>query len=158
MTFVAGTSGLDGAGLVYDGRVVAVAAVMEAPVILSALWLVARSGAGRPVDGDLWREILLNGSIVLLIGSFAIDWITGTEGLTWIASFIASPFQGVTFPFNLTLGLAIYLSVAGGMVSVVCIVRAERLDTLLDAAFAVVEPHCGVVTVTDCEVLRAERS
>lgn len=44
-----------------------------------------------------------------------------------------------------------------GMVQVVCIVRPERLDALLDAAFAVVEKHIGVVCVTDCEVLRAER-
>ncbi|ABD53027.1 P-II family nitrogen regulator [Jannaschia sp. CCS1] len=46
---------------------------------------------------------------------------------------------------------------AGGMVSVVCIIREERLDDLLDAAFAVVERHIGVVAITDCEVLRAER-
>ena len=43
------------------------------------------------------------------------------------------------------------------MVSVVCIIRPERLDALLDAAFSVVERHIGVVTITDCEVLRAER-
>lgn len=49
------------------------------------------------------------------------------------------------------------VSRAGGMVSVVCIIRPDRLDGLLDAAFAVVERHIGVVTVTDCEVLRAER-
>ncbi|WP_213684909.1 transcriptional regulator [Roseicyclus sp.] len=49
------------------------------------------------------------------------------------------------------------VSRAGGMVSVVCIIRPERLDGLLDAAFAVVDRHIGVVTVTDCEVLRAER-
>ena len=49
------------------------------------------------------------------------------------------------------------VSRAGGMVSVVCIIRPERLDGLLDAAFAVVERHIGVVSVTDCEVLRAER-
>lgn len=49
------------------------------------------------------------------------------------------------------------VSRAGGMVSVVCIIRPERLDGLLEAAFAVVERHIGVVTVTDCEVLRAER-
>ena len=30
-------------------------------------------------------------------------------------------------------------------------------DTLLDAAFDVVERHIGVVSITDCEVLRAER-
>lgn len=49
------------------------------------------------------------------------------------------------------------VSRAGGMVCVVCIIRPDRLDALLDAAFAVVERHIGVVTVTDCEVLRAER-
>ena len=49
------------------------------------------------------------------------------------------------------------VSVAGGMVAVVCIVRPERVDGLLDAAFKVVERHIGVVSVTDCKVLRAER-
>lgn len=49
------------------------------------------------------------------------------------------------------------VSRAGGMVQVVCIIRPDRLDGLLAAAFAVVERHIGVVCVTDCEVLRAER-
>lgn len=44
-----------------------------------------------------------------------------------------------------------------GMVQVVCIVHPDKLDGLLDAAFAVVERHIGVVTVTNCQVLRAER-
>ncbi len=44
-----------------------------------------------------------------------------------------------------------------GMVQVVCIIRPERVDELLDAAFAVVKRHIGVVCVTDCNVLRAER-
>ena len=46
---------------------------------------------------------------------------------------------------------------AGGMVQVVCLIRPDRLDMLLDAAFAVVERHIGVVCITDCAVLRAER-
>ncbi|MBD3665633.1 P-II family nitrogen regulator [Sulfitobacter aestuariivivens] len=44
-----------------------------------------------------------------------------------------------------------------GMVQVICIIKPDRLDTLLEAAFAVVERHIGVVSVVDCEVLRAER-
>jgi hypothetical protein len=44
-----------------------------------------RAAAGRAMDGDLWREILLNGSIVLLLGAFAIGWITGERGLAEIA-------------------------------------------------------------------------
>ena len=49
------------------------------------------------------------------------------------------------------------VSRAGGMVAIVCIIRPERLDALLEAAFSVVERHIGVVTVSDCRVLRAER-
>ncbi|WP_299044921.1 transcriptional regulator [uncultured Tateyamaria sp.] len=44
-----------------------------------------------------------------------------------------------------------------GMVQVICIIKPERLEEMLDAAFAVVERHIGVVTISDCEVLRAER-
>ena len=44
-----------------------------------------------------------------------------------------------------------------GLVQVVCLVRPDKLDGLLDAAFAVVERHIGVVSVTDAKVLRAER-
>ncbi|MEO1001286.1 MAG: transcriptional regulator [Pseudomonadota bacterium] len=49
------------------------------------------------------------------------------------------------------------VSRAGGMVAFVCITRPERVDPLLEAAFAVLDRHIGVVSVTDCEVLRAER-
>ena len=44
-----------------------------------------------------------------------------------------------------------------GMVAVVCLIRPERLDGLLEAAFAVVERHIGVVSISDAQVLRAER-
>lgn len=44
-----------------------------------------------------------------------------------------------------------------GMVQVVCIIAPERLDVLLNEAFPVVEKHIGVISVSDCEVLRAER-
>ena len=49
------------------------------------------------------------------------------------------------------------VSSASGMVAVVCLIAPERLDGLLDAAFAVVDRHIGVVSITDCEILRAER-
>ncbi len=44
-----------------------------------------------------------------------------------------------------------------GMVAVICLIKPERLDGLLEAAFAVVETHIGVVSITDAQVLRAER-
>jgi hypothetical protein len=105
VTFVAATSVLQGSGIVYEGYMVAVAAVMEAPAILSALWLVMRSGKSADMDEGLWREILLNGSIVLLVGSFLIGWITGEEGLAEISAFIVDPFKGALCIFLLDMGL-----------------------------------------------------
>jgi len=49
------------------------------------------------------------------------------------------------------------VSRAGGMVAVICLIRPERLEPLLKAAFATLERHMGVVSVTDTKVLRAER-
>ncbi len=105
VTFVAGTSVLESAGMTSDGFMVAVAAAMEAPAILSALWLISRGGSGATVDADLWREILLNGSIVLLVGAFAIGMIVGKEGMAEIESFFVAPFKGALCLFLLDMGL-----------------------------------------------------
>ncbi|MEM8690520.1 MAG: sodium-dependent bicarbonate transport family permease [Pseudomonadota bacterium] len=105
VTFVAATSVLQSSGISYEGYMVAVAAAMEAPAILSALWLISRGGANRRMDPELMREILLNGSIVLLVGSFLIGGITGQEGFDRISSFIEAPFQGVLCLFLLDMGL-----------------------------------------------------
>ncbi len=106
VTFVAGTSVLEGRLIDAEGYMVAVAAVMEAPAILSALWLVARNGGGgAKMEPGLIRELLLNGSIVLLVGAFLIGAITGQDGLDDIASFIVAPFQGVLCLFLLDMGL-----------------------------------------------------
>ncbi|WP_306045976.1 sodium-dependent bicarbonate transport family permease [Nioella sp. MMSF_3534] len=136
VTFVAGTSVLDSAGLAGEGFMVAVAAAMEAPAILAALWLIARYGDktnSEEMDGELLREILLNGSIVLLIGSFLIGAITGADGLARIESFIVAPFQGVLCLFLLDMGL-----VAGrGLRSAAGVLRPGLL------AFGIVMPLVG---------------
>ena len=44
-----------------------------------------------------------------------------------------------------------------GMVQVVCIVSPDKLDLMLEKVFPVVEKHIGVIAVSDCEVMRAER-
>jgi hypothetical protein len=105
VTFVAASSVLTGRGLEAEGYMVAVAAAMEAPAILSALWLASRGGSAKRMDSTLWREVLLNGSIVLLVGAFLIGWITGPKGLVEIENFIVAPFKGVLCLFLLDMGL-----------------------------------------------------
>ena len=106
VTFVAATSVLDAQGIGSEGYMVAVAAAMEAPAIVAALWLVSRSTpGGGGMSGELMREILLNGSIVLLVGAFLIGVVTGAEGKAEIDAFITAPFKGVLCLFLLDMGL-----------------------------------------------------
>ena len=49
------------------------------------------------------------------------------------------------------------VGVADGMAAVICIATPERVAVLVEAAYAVVERHIGVVSITDCEVVRKDR-
>lgn len=107
VTFVASTSALDALGIKYEGYLVAVAAIMESPAIIAALILSrgSRDPAEAGQTDGLMREVLLNGSIVVLTGAFIIGWITGPGGFEQIGSFIVDPFKGVLCLFLLDMGL-----------------------------------------------------
>ena len=105
VTFVTAVSLADQVGLGYDGYMVAVAAAMEIPAILSALWLVHRAGIRSSEGGHLWRDLLANGSVVLLLGSFVIGALTGQKGMEMVAPFIVTPFTGLLCLFLLDMGL-----------------------------------------------------
>ncbi|WP_282603700.1 sodium-dependent bicarbonate transport family permease [Paracoccus sp. PARArs4] len=106
VTFVAASSLLDLTGIASDGYMVAVAATMEVPAILSALWIAQRfgyEGGARRVPA---RELFANGSIVLLTGAFVIGALTQDKGMQMIAPFVVTPFTGILCLFLLDMGLS----------------------------------------------------
>ena len=111
VTFVAATQALQFAGLPTSGHMVAIAALMEVPAIVSAL-LLARRGLSKSGEiagsekGELAREVLLNASVVVLVGSLVIGWVSGEAGMEKIAPFFVTPFQGVLCLFLLDMGLS----------------------------------------------------
>lgn len=150
VTFVAATEALRLLALSYEGYMVAVAATMEAPAILAGLFLAKSAGRrpdqsaaaasasaapDTPVGGVPFREILLNGSIVMLLGAFAIGWMTGAEGLRKMESFIVSPFQGVLALFLLDMGI-----IAGRGLR-----QSRKVLTLPVVVFAMTMPVIGAL-------------
>jgi len=80
-------------------------ALMETPAIISGL-LLARGLGTRSSDGSgLLRETLLNGSVVLLVGSFLIGLIAGKTGTAAISPVFDTAFRGVLCFFLLDMGL-----------------------------------------------------
>jgi hypothetical protein len=119
VTFVAATQAVAAAGLDYDGYLIAVAAVMESPAIITALMLAGRGGQSAQAEGSgssghLWREIAFNSSVLMLTGAFLIGMVTGEQGLEMISPFIVEPFRGVLCLFLLDMGLIAGRGLRGG--------------------------------------------
>jgi hypothetical protein len=112
VTFVTAGEILALQAMPIPGYMVAVLAVMETPAILSGL-LLARRGLSANAGGDdslhergeLIREVFLNASVVLLIGSFIIGVIAGPAGFAEVQPVFDTGFKGVLCLFLLDMGL-----------------------------------------------------
>ena len=108
VTFVAATQAVDLSNIAYGGYLVAVAALMETPAIITALLLAGRKNktAQTGASSGLIREVALNASVVVLIGALLIGWITGENGKAQVEAVFITPLQGVLCLFLLDMGLS----------------------------------------------------
>ncbi len=112
VTFVTAVSFLGLNEVAYAGYIVAVLALMEAPAILSGLFIAHRDApettkAAEEATPRLSREIFTNGAILLLTGSFFVGWATGTEGMVKMKGFFSDPFHGILALFLMDMGLLV---------------------------------------------------
>jgi uncharacterized protein len=158
VTFVAASDFAQRSGIDVSGHMIAVAVVMESPAILTGLVLAGlgvmaapnlASAQGNALDHagvsqdqptgnrlskrELMREVFFNGSVVLLIGAFAIGLITGEEGLDRLKPFVTETFQGALCLFLLEMGLVAGRRIFHGGGIRFGLVVAALLSTILGA-------------------------
>ena len=107
VTFVTANEVLTREGLMPQGYMVAVLALMETPAILTGL-LLAKGGLKQPKNApgqSVWHEVMLNGSVLLLIGGFIIGMIIGKDGYQGISPVFTAGFSGILCIFLLDMGL-----------------------------------------------------
>lgn len=118
VTFIAANDAINALQMDPGGYMIAVAAAMEAPAILTGLVLAGRVRQGEPAPstlssaaapsppkGSIAHDSLTNGSILLLIGAFAIGWVAGPRGMEPLNPFFVDIFRGVLCLFLLDMGL-----------------------------------------------------
>jgi hypothetical protein len=108
VTFAAGSEYLRTLGVEFSGHMAAVLALMETPAILAALLIVGSRARepGARFKPELWREVLLNGAAVLLVGSFVVGLLTGERGMDRLSGFVSGAiFQGALCLFLLDMGI-----------------------------------------------------
>ncbi|HLL58835.1 MAG TPA: sodium-dependent bicarbonate transport family permease [Allosphingosinicella sp.] len=166
VTFVTAVEILSKQGLGPAGYMVAVLALMETPAIISGLLLARRGGQGTDAaTSGLWHEVLLNASVVLLIGSFAIGLVGGSGGFEPIAPLFEGLFRGILCIFLLDMGLvagrrlletraltgraaslAIFLPVVNGTIGTV-IGTVIGLDVASAAALGILSASASYIAV-----------
>lgn len=110
VTFVAGETFLQTNNVLYGSYIIAILALMEAPAIISGLFLANKAIplTSHDMNGrGIIREILVNGTIFLLLGSFVIGLISGGDGWRKVEGFLGQPFQGMLCLFMLDMGLIV---------------------------------------------------
>lgn len=165
VTFVTASQIYGSNGFAIAGFMVAVLAMMETPAILSGLLIARRDGNGRMFDPELLRDVLFNGSVVLLLGSFAIGMVIGPVGFTPIEPVFRTAFTGMLCLFLLDMGLiamrrilqtrsltwrlaslAVIFPVLNGMIGVLA-GTAIGLDAATAAAFGVLSASASYIAV-----------
>ena len=89
-----------------EGYMVAVMASMESPAILAGLLLARGIGSDSgQTKKELAHEVLLNPSVVLLLGAFFIGMVAGPQGFEPVRPFFDGLFKGILCLFLLDMGL-----------------------------------------------------
>lgn len=109
VTFVTATEFLAIQSVTYDSWMVAVMAAMEIPAIFAGLFLVNKFAKRKEnhvtMDGKIWREIFLNGSVVILVGAFLIGFLADERGMQMVEPFFVDIFKGVLCLFMVDIGM-----------------------------------------------------
>ena len=103
VTYITAAEMFEAAGLPAASFMVAVLALMETPAIISGLSLARREGGGS--RGQLIHEVMLNASVVLLVGAMIIGFIAGRDGFEPISPAFEGGYRGVLCLFLLDMGL-----------------------------------------------------
>ncbi len=107
VTFATAMEVLTRGGIPAAGYMIAVLALMESPAIVSGMLLASRSGVNtrQRAGSHLWREVFFNGSVVLLLGTFAIGAVVGETKYQAVSPMFTGLWSGILCLFLLDMGL-----------------------------------------------------
>ena len=113
VTFATTTAFLDAQEIPFGGYMVAGMALMESPAIIAGLILIRmnkKQSDNKPESSSqgvshILRESFFNGSVLLLVGSLIIGYISGETGEKELKPFVNEIFFGMLSLYMLDMGL-----------------------------------------------------
>ncbi|MEQ9404566.1 MAG: sodium-dependent bicarbonate transport family permease [Cyclobacteriaceae bacterium] len=109
VTFVTATSFLDFEAVIFNGHMIAVMAIMEAPAIIVGVLLINyfkrdKGESSSGISKIMWHSVT-NGSVLLILGSLVIGLMASPEQANGIKPFTTDIFKGFLSVFLLDMGI-----------------------------------------------------
>lgn len=108
VTFVTASNFLESQQLALHGHMVAIMALMESPAIIVGLILISmynKENTGKINTLGLLKHSLTNGSVLLIVGSLVIGFLTNAKAAQGIQPFTNDIFKGFLAIFLLDMGI-----------------------------------------------------
>ncbi len=108
VTFVTAVSFLEMEGIAFDGHMVAVMALMEAPSIIVGVALITlydKENTSGQSMGKVITHAITNGSVLLILGSLVIGLLASEKQAEGIKPFTTDIFKGFLAVFLLDMGI-----------------------------------------------------
>lgn len=108
VTFVTASNFLESQQLALHGHMVAIMALMESPAIIIGLILISmynKENTGKINTLGLLKHSLTNGSVLLIVGSLVIGFLTNAKAAQGIQPFTNDIFKGFLAIFLLDMGI-----------------------------------------------------
>lgn len=108
VTFVTAVSFLEMQKITFDGHMVAIMAMMEAPAIIIGVMLIRFYGESNSVNmgvRKIVRHSFTNGSVFLIVGSLIIGWLANEQQAQGIKPFTTDIYKGFLAIFLLDMGI-----------------------------------------------------
>lgn len=111
VTFITAIGLLTEMKIEYGGEMIAAMALMESPSIIIGVWLVNKFDKEKSDHdhGHGWKDIiqdaLFNGSVIILIGSLFIGYLSNVKGTLVMEPFTGAIFKGMLAFFLIDLGV-----------------------------------------------------
>lgn len=108
VTFVTATAFLEIQNLTFNGHMVAVMALMEAPAIVIGVIMIrlySEKNANAPRIRSIVKHSFTNGSVLLILGSLVIGFLASEQQALGIKPFTTDLFKGFLAIFLLDMGI-----------------------------------------------------
>ena len=155
VTFITASSFLSDLAISYGGHMIALMALMESPAIIIGVLLIRIYGqsAARQAYTSVFKEALTNSSVVMLLGSLLIGFVSNPQEAQSLQPFTVGIFKGMLTFFLLDMGLVVGKNMKALRAAGISLIFLAMLVPIVNATIGIILTYYLGIAIGDSLLL-----